>query len=119
MKFCQHSALRRLLPLPPALPPLMSGSAAGQLGSPASPQDPPEDDEPDFVHSYVEDFTIERYGPRVRLLVHSDELQRTLRAAGLRCAELQSSDRCCVIRFGDSMVPSDLQHSCYRVAACA
>ena len=67
----------------------MSGSAAGQLGSPASPQDPPEDDEPDFVHSYVEDFTIERYGPRVRLLVHSDELQRTLRAAGLRCAELE------------------------------
>ena len=67
----------------------MSGSSAGQLGSPASPQDPPEDDEPDFVHSYVEDFTIERYGPRVRLLVHSDELQRTLRAAGLRCAELE------------------------------
>ena len=63
----------------------MSGSSAGQLGSPASPQ---EDDEPDFVHSYVEDFTIERYGPRVRLLVHSDELKRTLRAAGLRCAEL-------------------------------
>ena len=68
----------------------MSGSAAGQLGSPASSQDPPEpDDDPDFVHSYVPDFTIERYGPRLRLLVHSDELQHTLRAAGLRSAELE------------------------------
>ena len=84
-----------LLPPPPPLllspPPLMSGSAAGQLGSPASSQGPPEpdDDDPDFVHSYVPDFTVERYGPRLRLHVHSDELQHTLRAAGLRCADLE------------------------------
>jgi hypothetical protein len=65
----------------------MSGSAAGQLGSSQYPPEP--NDDPDFVHSYVPDFTVERWGPRLRLLVHSDELQHTLRAAGLRCVELE------------------------------
>ena len=58
-------------------------------GPPFSERTPEPDDDPDFVHSYVPDFTVERYGPRLRLLVSSDELQRTLRAALLRCAELE------------------------------